>query len=414
MLVVGSSESGAAMVSRNLMLHAVRPFVGKSVIKVLTGLRRSGKSVLLGQIQDMIQREIDPGAPVLYLDLDDEANADCLGKGVLYAKMQKALDDTPGRKTYFFLDEVHDAEGWERAVNSIQKRKNADIYITGSNSKLLSGELASYLTGRYVEFNVTPFSYSEFLEASGLEVGEASLLRYLEFGGLPFLSEIGYQPEPSKRYLRDVFSAILLKDVVKRRKIRDVVLLERIVRFAMTETGHVFSARRIVDFLRHERIVTAPSTVLNYLEACEEAFLVSKAEREDLIGKRILSVDEKYYVGDCGLRNANVSSDLSRDIDQLLEAAVYHEMRRRGWKVTIGRVREKEVDFVCEKDTQRLYLQVAYLMPTEETRQREFGALLSVPDQFAKMVLTMDRVDFSSNGIVHRYLPEFLAAPTGI
>ncbi len=399
------------MVPRKNVLDAVRPFVGKGVIKVLTGLRRSGKSVLMGQIRDMILDENDPGAPVFYVDFDDEANADFLEKGVLYSRMKKAVEANPGRKTYFFLDEVHDADGWERAVNSMGKRGDADIYITGSNSKLLSGELATYLTGRYVEFHVSPFSYVEFLEATGMEVGEKSFFRYLEFGGMPFLSEIGYQPESAKRYLRDVFSAILLKDVVKRRKIRDVFLLERIVRFAMTETGHVFSARRIVEFLKHERIVTAPSTVLGYLEACEEAFLLTKVEREDLIGKRILSVDEKYYVADCGLRNANVSSNLSRDIDQLLEAVVYREMLRRGWKVTIGRVREKEVDFVCEKDGGRLYIQVAYLMPTEETRRREFNALLAVPDQFAKMVLTMDRVDFSADGIVHKYIPDFLSAP---
>lgn len=401
------------MVPRKQILKAVRPFVGKNIVKVITGLRRSGKSVLMGQLRDMIQSEIDPNASVFYLDLDDEANADCLEKGVLYAKMQKALDDNPDRKTYFFLDEVHDAEGWERAVNSIQKRGNADIYITGSNSKLLSGELATYLTGRYVEFMVTPFSYAEFLEASGMEAGDDSLFRYLEFGGMPFLSEIGYQPDPSKRYLRDVFSAILLKDVVKRRKIRDVFLLERIIRFVMTETGHVFSPRRIVDVLRNERIVTAPSTVLNYIAACEEAFLVSKVERQDLIGKRILSVDEKSYVADCGLRNANVAASLARDIDQLLEAVVYHELLRRGFLVTIGRVREKEVDFVCEKDGGRLYVQVAYLMPTEETRNREFGALNSVPDQFRKMVLSMDKADFSAGGIVHRYLPDFLAHPSG-
>ena len=398
------------MVPRKNILEAVRPFVGKGVIKVLTGLRRSGKSVLMGQIRDMILREIDPDAQIFYMDFDDEANADCLAKGVLHKRMEAALKANAGRKTYFFLDEVHDADGWEKAVNSMQKRNEADIYITGSNSKLLSGELATYLTGRYVEFHVSPFSYGEFLEAAGMEAGEKSFFTYLEFGGMPFLSELGYHREPAKRYLRDVFSAILLKDVVKRRKIRDVFLLERIVRYAMTETGHVFSARRIAEFLKHERIVTAPSTVLGYLEACEEAFLLAKVDREDLIGKRILSVDEKYYVADCGLRNANVSSNLSRDIDQLLEAVIYHELLRRGWKVTIGRVREKEVDFVCERDGGRLYVQVAYLMPTEETRKREFGALLAVPDQFSKMVLSMDHVDFSSDGIVHKYIPDFLSA----
>ena len=199
-----------------------------------------------------------------------------------------------------------------------------------------------------------------------------------------------------------------LKDVVRRKGIRDVDLVERIVRYVMSETGHVFSAQKIVDFLKHEHVVTAPSTVLNYLRACEEAFLLTRVEREDLIGKRILSVDEKYYVADCGLRNANVSSNLGRDIDQLLEVVVYREMRRRGYAVTIGREREKEVDFVCQKGADRLYIQVAYLMPTQETREREFGVLMSVPDQYDKLVLSMDKFDFSANGIQHRYLPDFL------
>ena len=321
------------------------------------------------------------------------------------------MDKHPKKKTYIFLDEVHDVEGWEKTVNSIRKRKNADVYITGSNSKMLSGELATYLTGRCVEFSLTPFSYQEFLEASGSTNSEEAFRRYLEFGGMPFLSELGYKANPSMRYLRDVYGAILLKDVVRRKAIRDVDLLTRIVRFVMTETGHVFSARRIVDFLKNEHCVTAPSTVLNYLKACEEAFLVRKVEREDLIGKRVLSVDEKYYAIDTGLRNANVAASIQRDIDQLLETVVFAEMARRGYKVTIGRVKQKEVDFVCEKDGIRLYVQVAYLMPTEETREREFSALMSVPDQYEKLVLSMDRFDFSNGGIKHRYLPDFLLEP---
>jgi len=396
------------MVLRRKLLESVRPFVGTDVIKVFTGVRRCGKSVLLGQVRDMIVNEIDPGAPVFHVDLDDEDNARYLKEGVLYAEMDRLLKRNKKRKAYFFLDEIHDVERWEKVVNSIRMRKNADVYITGSNSKLLSGELATYITGRYVEFSLAPFSYGEYLDATATTVGEDSFRGYLQYGGMPFLSEVSYRPEAAKRYLQDVFSAILLKDVVRRKGIRDVDLLERIVRFVMTETGHVFSAQKIVDFLKHEHCVTAPSTVLNYLKACEEAFLLTRVEREDLIGKRILAVDEKYYVADCGLRNANVASNLGRDIDQLLEVVVYREMRRRGYDVTIGRVKEKEVDFVCRRGAERLYVQVAYLMPTEETREREFGALLSVPDQYDKLVLSMDRFDFSSDGIRHRYLPEFL------
>ena len=398
------------MVSRTDVINQVRPFIGTDVIKVITGVRRSGKSVLLSQIRELIVSEIDEGAPCFYLDLDDEANAEYLQSGALYSAMEGELAKNGGRKTYFFLDEVHDAEGWEKAVNSIRMRKNADVYITGSNSKLLSGELATYLTGRYVEFSLTPFSYAEFLEALNEPNSEGAFTRYLEFGGMPFLSEIGYRVEPARRYLKDLYGAILLKDVVRRKQIRDVDLLNRIVRYVMTETSHVFSARSIVDFLKSEHCVTAPATVLNYLKACEEAFLISRVEREDLIGKRILSVDEKYYVVDTGLRNANVAFNLARDIEKLLETVVYAEMKRRGFTLTIGRVKDKEVDFVCAKNSNRVYLQVAYLMPTEETREREFSALRLVPDQFEKIVLSMDRFDFSQGGIKHLYLPDFLIA----
>ena len=397
------------MVRRGDVLKKIRPFIGKDVIKVITGIRRCGKSVLLGQIRDLILSEIDKSAPVFYVNLDDEVNERYLTKGVLFNEVEAFLAQNRERKTYVFLDEIHDVEGWERTVNSLRMRPNADIYITGSNSKLLSGELATYLTGRYVEFGLTPFSFAEFLEATGAQDRESAFMSYLQYGGMPFLTEVGFRPEPSKRYLQDVYNAILLKDVVRRKSIRDVDLLERIVRYAMTETGHVFSAKRIVDFLKSQKCETAQSTVLNYLRACEEAFILRRVEREDLIGKRILSVDEKYYVTDCGIRNANVSCDMARDIDQLLEAIVFQEMVRRGYEVTIGRVKTKEVDFVCQMGNERLYVQVAYLMPTPETREREFGALMSVPDQYDKLVLSMDRFDFSSQGVRHCYIPDFLA-----
>ena len=396
------------MITRQNIIEEMRSFIGKDVIKVITGIRRCGKSTFLEQMRDLIMREIDVDAPTFYMNFEDEANVAFLVKGVLFAELERVLAAHPDRKVYLFLDEIHDVEEWEKVVNSIRMRPNADVYITGSNSKLLSGELATYLTGRYVEFRLTPFSFAEFLQVANIKDREKAFWAYLEFGGMPFLSELGYRASPCKRYLEDLYGAILLKDVVRRKKIRDVDLLARIVRYVMTETGHVFSAKRIVDFLKHEKCETAPSTVLNYLRACEEAFLIARVEREDLIGKRVLSVDEKYYVTDCGLRNANVSSDVGRDVDQLLEVVVYQEMRRRGYAVTIGRVKEKEIDFICQRGKERVYLQVAYLMPTEETRQREFGALASVPDQFAKIVLSMDRFDFSRDGIRHRYLPDFL------
>ena len=400
------------MIKRTSFIEKIRQYICIDLIKVISGMRRCGKSVIVEQLRDEITSAIDPGAPFVYLNLEDDRNARFLEKGVLHDYVTDILDKNPERKVYVFLDEIHEVAEWERAVNSLRTRKNADIYITGSNSKLLSGELATYLTGRYVEFKVTPFSFAEFVEASrgvfcNLDVG-GLFEEYLEQGGLPFLCNIGYDRKLSHGYLEDVFGSILLKDVVRRNGIRDVDLLDRVVRYVMTEAGHVFSARSIVRFLKHENRGTTVDTILNHLKACEQAFLIRKVPRQDLIGKRILAVDEKYYVEDCGLRRAIVHGNLQDDIDQMLENVVYHELCRRGWTVTVGRVKAKEVDFVCDRGSERMYVQVTYLMPTKETREREFGALLAIPDQFPKMVLSLDRLNLGGNGILHKYIPEFL------
>ena len=398
------------MVLRKHYLEQIRPFIGTDVIKVVTGIRRCGKSVFLEQVRDEILR-LSPKTKVISVDLEDKANERFLNEGVLFNYLESELKKRRGAPTAIFLDEIHDVESWETTVNTIRKRKGADVYITGSNSKLLSGELATYLTGRYVEFSMAPFSYGEYVEAvKGVasETGDALFMKYVETGGMPFLPQLGFGTTGARQYLDDLFWAILSKDIMRRKEIRDVDLLERIVRYAMTEIGHVFSASSIARFLKHEKRVTTAETILNYLAACEEAFLLSRVKREDLIGKRILSVDEKFYVTDLGLRRAVIGDRRGEDVDQALENVVYCEMRRRGYEVTVGRVKEKEVDFVCSRDGKRLYLQVAYLMPTAETREREFGALLTVPDQYRKIVLSMDNFDFSREGIEHIRLPDFM------
>lgn len=399
------------MIKRDLYLKKIRPFIGTDVIKVITGMRRSGKSVFLELIQNELRLK-NPDVRTFCINLDDDENKEFLKKGVLYNHLNKILEDAKNEMVYIFLDEVHDVEEWETAVNSLRMRKNADIYITGSNSKLLSGELATYLTGRYVEIAMTPFSFSEFCSAAQERFpGEdtaALFNRYLVDGGIPFLSKIGYDPEGSRNYLHDLYGSILLKDVVRRKNIRDVDLLDRIVRFVMTECGHTFSARKIVAFLKSERRETSVETVLNYLAACEEAFLVARVPRQDLIGKRILAVDEKFYVTDIGMRNAVVKGSVKRDIDRLLENVVYFEFIRRGYEVTVGRIGEKEIDFVCDKGAERIYSQVSYVLANEETRAREFGALEALKTTDRRLLLTMDRLDMSEGAIEHRYLPEFL------
>lgn len=399
------------MVKRSIYLDKIAPFVGTDVIKVITGMRRSGKSVLLEQIQDIL-RERNPKARIFSVNLEDDENARFREKGVFFDYLNGMLKEAKGEMVYLFLDEVHDIDGWETAVNSLRLRKNADLYITGSNSKLLSGELATYLTGRYVEIKMTPFSFVEFVEAAQpvwpKEDRTQLFNRYLTCGGVPFLAKVGYDAVASRAYLQDLFGAILLKDVVRRKQIRDVDLLERIVRFVLSEVGHTFSARRIVAFLKNERRETSVETVLNYLAACEEAFLIARVPREDLIGKRILSVDEKFYVTDTGFRNEVVRGSLRRDVDRLLENVVYFEFLRRGYGVTVGRVREKEIDFVCSRSDGNVYVQVAYTVGGEETREREFSALEAVKTADRKLLLTMDRLDMSDGDIRHRYIPDFL------
>ena len=396
------------IVARQDYLEKVKPFVGLDIVKVATGIRRSGKSVFMRQIRDMIAEEIDPNGKFIWINLEEDENRRFLSRGVLHDYvLEEAKKNAPSR-TYVFLDEISEVAEWERAVNSLRAKENIDLFITGSNSKLLSGELATHLTGRYVEIKVRPFSFREFREIRAAEDIASAFDAYLEFGGMPFLSHIGYMEEPSREYLADLYSSILMKDIVRRHKIRDVDLLSRIVGYVMSEVGHVFSAASILRYLKHERRSASVDTVMNCLRFGEEAFLFSSAKREDLMGRRILSVDEKFYATDHAMRRAITGGNVRRDIDRTLESVVYGEFLRRGYDVRIGRVKEKEVDFVCERGKERLYVQVAYLMEREETREREFSALMAVPDQYPKMVLSLDRVDFSQDGIVHMYLPEFL------
>jgi len=397
---------------RNCYLEKVRPLVGLDVVKVITGMRRSGKSVLLEQIRDEVILKDDPKALVFYLNLEEEENSSYLKKGVLHECVLKVIRKANGKRVSVFLDEIHEVEEWEVTVNSLRTKKNVDVYITGSNSKLLSGELATHLTGRYVEIKVTPYSFAEFIAVSDTSfqgLGRDELFQeYLSFGGLPFLANMNYNGEWTKPYLEDVFSSILLKDVARRGKIRDIDLLTRVVRYVLTEAGHTFSAASIMRFLKHEGRPCTVDTILNYLALCEEAFLFARVSREDLVGKRILSVDEKFYVTDHGMRRALIGGDVQQDVDQVLENIVYFELVRRGWRVTVGRIRTKEIDFVAEKGSEKAYFQVAYLMPTQSVRDREFGAFAEIGDNFPRYVLSMDPVNMSVNGIRHLNICEFL------
>ncbi len=364
------------MVIRESYLSKIRPFIGKDVIKVLTGIRRGGKSVLLEQVRDEIN-----SPNTVFLNFEDLGNQHLCEYSAFHDFICDKIGDSK-EKFYLFFDEIQEVEGWEKAINSLRVKYKADIYITGSNSKLLSGELATYIAGRYVSLVVYPFSFAEFKAAKE----EYTFDDYLKYGGMPFLSSIYFEPSVIQNYLQDVFNSVVLKDIVKRNKIRDVDLLERIISYALANVGKSFSATSISKFFKAEKRTVAPETILNYLKACEEAFLLYRLKSQDINGKKLLKVNEKYYVADHGLREAVVGANL-KNAEIILENIVGLELLRRGYKVCVGRVGEKEIDFVGEKDGDKIYIQVCYLLNEESTIQREFGSLLEIKDNYPKFVL---------------------------
>ncbi|MCL2433509.1 MAG: ATP-binding protein [Clostridia bacterium] len=386
------------MIKRELYMERIRPFIGKDVVKIITGLRRSGKSVLLELLKD----EIGDPKHSIYFNFESRKNAKYTKTDALYEHVIKTVGDSR-EKWYLFFDEIQEVEAWEQAVNSFRVDFDADIYITGSNAKLLSGELATLLSGRYVQFVIYPLSYKEFLL---LNDGK-TFMDYLRLGGMPFISNILGDEKAVGLYLEDVYNSVVLKDVVKRNNIRDVDLLERIITFVLANIGNTFSATSIAKYFKSEQRRVSTDTVLNYIKACEEAYLFYKLKRLDIKGKKVLEVAEKYFTVDHGLREAVYGKNME-DIGMVLENIVCLEMLRRGYDVTVGAIDSEEIDFIGVKTDETVYIQVAYLMPDKKTQEREFGNLLKIEDNYPKYVVTMDEVNMSQNGIKHVNIKDFL------
>ena len=398
------------MIKRDLYLNKIKPFIDKEIIKVLTGIRRSGKSVMLKLFMNEILSQEVSKEQIIYLNFEDLKNRSLCSFDILHNYILE--NSEKDKKTYLFLDEIQEVSSWEKCINSlrVQEDYQFDIYITGSNAKLLSGELATYLAGRYVEFIIYPFSFKEFLEAISQTkpVSKAQAFNeYIKFGGMPFLHNLNFQLEPSLQYLKDVYSSIILKDITQRNNIRDIDLLEKIITYVIMNIGNTFSATSISKFFKSENRKTSPETILNYIKVCEEAFLIYKVQRNDLIGKKILSVNEKYYIADHGIREA-IFENNQRDINQILENIIYIEMLRRGYEIKIGKINDLEVDFICTKYDEKIYIQVTYLLASEETIEREFSVLELIKDNFPKYVVSMDQFDMSRNGIKHYNIIDFL------
>lgn len=400
------------MLKRDEYIKQIVPFIDKDVIKVLTGIRRSGKSVMLKLLMEELKNRRINENQFIYINFENLKYRNLKNYEKLYDFILNKVDDKY-KSYYVFLDEIQEVEEWERCVNSLRVDEdfNFDIYITGSNAKLLSGELSTYLAGRYIEFVVYPFSFKEFFEIiqeknQEIKVKEA-FQKYVKFGGMPFLHNLDYNFEASMQYLQDLYASIILKDITQRNNIRDTDLLERIINYVVMNIGNTFSATSISKFFKSENRKVATETILNYIKACEEAFLVYRVARNDLLGKKILNVNEKYYIADHGIREAIMENN-QKNINQILENIVYFEMLRRGYNVKIGKVDNLEVDFVCKKNDETIYIQVSYLLASEDTKEREFSVLENIKDNYPKYVLSMDEFDMSRNGIKHVNLIEFL------
>lgn len=400
------------MLKRNEYIKQIVPFIDKDVIKVLTGIRRSGKSVMLKLLMEELKNRGINENQFIYINFENLKYRNLKNYERLYDFILNKVDDKY-KSYYVFLDEIQEVEEWEKCVNSLRvdEELRFDIYITGSNAKLLSGELSTYLAGRYIEFIVYPFSFKDFFEIiqeknQEIKVKEA-FQKYVKFGGMPFLHNLDYNFEASMQYLQDLYASIILKDITQRNNIRDTDLLERIINYVVMNIGNTFSATSISKFFKSENRKVATETILNYIKACEEAFLVYRVARNDLLGKKILNVNEKYYIADHGIREAIMENN-QKNINQVLENIVYFEMLRRGYNVKIGKVDNLEINFVCKKNDETMYIQVSYLLASEDTKEREFSVLENIKDNYPKYVLSMDEFDMSKNGIKHINLIEFL------
>lgn len=394
---------------RNLYLQKIQPFIEKDLIKVIVGQRRVGKSYLLLQIIDYLKEQGVSNKKILYInkELYEFDNIKT------YTDLMKHIKDYfkgIKSKKYVFIDEIQDIEGFEKALRDLKARNEYDIYCSGSNAHLLSSEIATFLSGRYIEFEIYPLSYSEFLDFHNLKNNKTSFERYIKHGGLPYLIHLENNDEVIYSYLKSIYNSILLKDIVSRHQIRNIDFFNRLVIFIAEHTGSLFSANKISDYLKSQRMSLSPSIILNYLSYLDSAFFIFQVKRLEISGKKVFQINEKYYFNDLGIRHSLIGYK-QIDINKILENLVYVHLRRLGYDVKIGFLKnDLEIDFVAEKNEQRTYLQVAYIMESEKTRKREFDSLLSIKDNFRKVLISMDELTGGSSyeGIEQIHVTNFL------
>ena len=399
------------LIERSDYTERIERAFGKGVIVALTGQRRVGKSCIMAQVMRHIGSL--PQANVVYLNKEKNEFDGIRDYNDLLGFANGRLSKE--KNNYLFIDEIQDIDGFERVLRSLQADDACQIMVTGSNAKMLSSELTTYLSGRHIDYHIHSLGYEEFLLFHKMPDGDEALTAYLQYGGLPQLGRMGLDDrELVDDYLESVYSTILLKDIVERGQIRNVSLLKTLVRFMADNIGKLFSATSIVNFLKGQRVDTSAKVILNYLDLLCDAYIINRVSRYDIHGKRIFELGDKYYFEDLGLRNHIVGGNRSADIEKVMENAVYLHLLRMGYKVYVGQLHKTEIDFVAEKSGSTVYVQVAYLLASQETINREFGNLKLIDDNHPKYVISLDRMMGSVNadGIRHIYLRDFLKMRT--
>jgi predicted AAA+ superfamily ATPase len=395
-----------AYYTRELYTARIRPFINTEIIKVIVGQRRVGKSYLLYQLMDEIGA-LYPNSDLLYIN-KELYEFDNIRNYVDLVQYVRENRKNKKDKCYLFIDEVQDIDSFEKALRTFFAEGDYDIYCSGSNADLLSGELATYLSGRYIEFKVHSLSYIEFLQFHRLEDSDDSFGKYYKFGGLPYLVNLSFDEVLVSEYLRNIYNTIILKDIVNRYNIRQVRYLSDLTVYLADTIGNLFSANRISGYLKSQRIEIQPKTILEYLNYLTNAFLVWRLHPADIQGKQLFRIGEKYYFEDLGIRHA-IRPFRANDIGQVLENIVCHHLSVCGYSLSIGRDGDKEIDFIAEKAGERIYVQVATTLMENRTREREFGNLLAIKDNYPKMVVTLDDMEGSSfQGIEQMPIRKFL------
>ena len=379
------------MIDRPLYMKQIMPYVDAPFVKILTGVRRCGKSTILKMIMEWLEHERQvPKEQIVCYRFDSMEYEDMTAKQ-MYEELKGRLSEKG--KTYFFLDEVQEIDGWEKAVNSLASDYNTDIYVTGSNSRMMSSEISTYLTGRYIAFRIYTLSFAEYLDFKNHYATpgdpKTELINYIRLGGFPATHLQSYTQDEVYTIVRDIYNSTIFSDIVRRNPIRKIDQLERVVKYIFSNVGNTFSAKSISDYLKAERRSLDNETVYSYLEKLEKAYLLHRCSRYDLQGKEILKTQEKFYLADTALRYSVLGYN-DDTVAASLENAVYLELRRRGYTVYVGKNRDSEVDFVATRQNDKLYVQVTQRINSEKTQKREYDRLLEIRDNYPKYVLRTD------------------------